>query len=401
MLETVVASTVVYNKEVQPFLRKNFTFPVDLMNEATGIVAGMKAAGVPIYLSQLGREMDPFDILAVNTYLEIEYFTYRGIDPTNQRKSPTPTTLPGGAQASKPACTQFVVWQGETASGSLLAGRNMDGELDIFKVTVSHLLVFAIEPSLQHGERKKLVNVMWPGFIGSLSGVNEDGIYSMMNYGSTGPGMLIRDTVPLPWTEKVVLVNTSLAEATPDQVLAKLNKFKSAAGGLCGTGCIVTYARPYTPGNNTPQQAPPAFFYEGDYSGGLMRLAGDTLFPFSTTAIMASNHFIEYGVNPTTGPSFNFGEPVGLDSLWRYTAGANAVDAFNRTGRHIDEDGMVRLLQTVAEGTTEHSILYIPSTTNNNDHVIRIAAANMQPRAWDGPFMPWDTFKFGQLFLSH
>ena len=77
-----------------------------------------------------------------------------------------------------------------SVDGGTIAGRNMDGEIDFRKVTVTHLLVFAVDPGAAAGRR--YVSIMGPGFIGTYSGFNEDGLYMMANAGCGGRA----DTLP-------------------------------------------------------------------------------------------------------------------------------------------------------------------------------------------------------------
>jgi hypothetical protein len=48
------------------------------------------------------------------------------------------------------SCTQFACWGERTAGtdvqGGTIAGRNMDGEIDLRRVTVSHFVLFATAP---------------------------------------------------------------------------------------------------------------------------------------------------------------------------------------------------------------------------------------------------------------
>lgn len=53
----------------------------------------------------------------------------------------------------------------------------MDGECDVRKVTVSHFLLFAVDPA--EPGYKRWFSAMWPGFVGTISGINEEGLYSM------------------------------------------------------------------------------------------------------------------------------------------------------------------------------------------------------------------------------
>ena len=82
-------------------------------------------------------------------------------------------------EATAGECTQFACWGPATAGsdvdGGTVVGRNMDGECDSRKVTVTHLILLAIDPSPppaggappdngttpERGGRR-LVSVLWP-----------------------------------------------------------------------------------------------------------------------------------------------------------------------------------------------------------------------------------------------
>lgn len=107
-----------------------------------GIIAGMIDSGVSMYLPLMGRDFDIEDLHFVNSYMEI-------------------LTMDEIKKPPEVACTQVLFWgnstkgkldginsnrEGSDVNGGLIAGRNMDGDVDTRKVTVTHLLGFAHEP---------------------------------------------------------------------------------------------------------------------------------------------------------------------------------------------------------------------------------------------------------------
>jgi len=112
-------------------------------------------------------------------------------------------------------CSQFVAWGAQTHSQQTIAARNMDGEIEPRKITVSHLTMFLIDPSpeeiaqgtqpklficarirIAYLGRKRYVSIMWPGFIGTLTGINEYGLYGMMDTGHTYDGPAVHNLRP-------------------------------------------------------------------------------------------------------------------------------------------------------------------------------------------------------------
>jgi len=73
---------------INTFIKTNFTQEKNEMyNEINGILEGMKGANIDIFLKQLNRSMNVYDLYALNAYIEVEYFTTRGINP-NKKKIP-------------------------------------------------------------------------------------------------------------------------------------------------------------------------------------------------------------------------------------------------------------------------------------------------------------------------
>jgi hypothetical protein len=371
VLEDSWQSAARYEAEFAPFLESHFAYDPGYVAEVDAVVEGMKASGMDMRVEWLGREFRRVDLLAVNAYVE-----RRAAQP-----SPAATSSLDG-----PACTQFAFWgeatQGSELAGGLIAGRNMDGEVDLRKVTVSHFLLFAVDPS--EPGRRRWVSAMWPGFVGTITGINEEGLYAMENAGGTGPGPVVDGLTPCSWVQRNILENAG-AESTPESVGRAIDAFRSPGGGTFGAGSIILWAVPYR------GQPAPAFVAEGDRFGNVVRKPGDAA-PTHPFAIMAANHFLSYGVDPDR-PGLYFGKEASFSSLWRYEAGMNTVEAWMRQKKPLGTEEMRRLLQTVAHGTTEHSVIF-----RANEMTLDVAVDDLAADLWDAPYQRWVTFSFEELF---
>jgi len=158
---------------------------------------------------------------------------------------------------------------------------------------------------------------MWPGFLGTLSSVNEDGVHAMMNTGMTAQNKTSGFT-PVSWILRQVISVVDSNSATPSNILDIINQYKSLGGGPSWTGTVFFFAKPYQP--VYPPNAPPAFVYEGSRFGGVMRLPGQYS-PYQPNCVMATNHFLAYGVDPYN-TDIVFGQQISFSSKSRYWTGA-------------------------------------------------------------------------------
>jgi len=354
-----------YQEIFVPFLESRLNCPPEFLQECDAVIKGMKASGTDMRLEGLGRDFNLTDLLAINAYIE--------------RRAAYPVGQPS-------SCTQFAFWGAQTErselKGGLIAARNMDGECDIRKVTVSHFLLFAVDPS--EPGHKRWFSAMWPGFVGTISGINEDGLYSMENAGSTGPGPVVGGIVPCSWVQRYVLEKEA-GNSTPESILKTMQALECEGGGITAPGSIILWAVPYR------KQDAPAFVYEGDRFGGAIRTPTDVR-PVDPTNIMASNHHRVYGYDPDR-PGHSFGRPLSFSSRWRYEVGMNTLEAWSREGRPLGIAEAKRLLQMVSHGTTEHSVIFLA-----NERRIMIAIDDLKTDMWDAPYMPWAEFQFDELF---
>ncbi len=401
-----------YQEEFVPFLESNFDYDPEYLAEVDAVIRGMEASEMEMGVQWLGRDFQRVDLLAINAYIERR--AARPSPPADPRPLPAPAPEPSPAtdarswtrsapvqgawesggwtlpsappEAAGPACSQFAFWgdatRGTELDGGLIAGRNMDGEVDLRKVTVSHFLVFAVDPE-QEG-RRRWVSTMWPGFVGTISGVNEDGLYSMENAGGTGPGPVVDGLTPCTWVQRHIL-ETAGAESTPASVGADINGFRSAGGGAFGAGSVILWAVPYR------GQPAPAFVSEGDRFGTAVRTPGEVA-PTRPWDIVATNHYMTYGVDPSR-PGFYFGKPASFSSLWRYEVGMNTLEAWGRQEKPLGTEEMRRLLQSAAHGTTEYSVIF-----RANEMTLEVAVDDLATDMWDAPYQEWATFHFEDLF---
>lgn len=365
LLEDSWRSPKRYETVFVPFLEHRLSVPEEYMVECKAVIRGMKAAGTDMFVPALGRDFSLTDLLAINAYIE--------------RRATVPGPVPS-------TCSQFAFWGplsgvGENGGG-LVAARNMDGECDIRKVTVSHFLLFAIDPAEQG--QKRWVSAMWPGFVGTISGINEEGVYSMENAGGSGPGPIPGKVVPCAFIQRNLLEHSG-AEITPEQVMDRMSAFAGTGGGITAAGSIILWASPYR------GQPAPAFVFEGSRTGSAIRKPWEKA-PENPYDIMATNHHLVLGYNPEQ-PNYSLGVPVSLSSLWRYEAGKEKLKAWERQNKLLDIESAKELLQTVAHGTTEYSVIF-----SANEMKILIAVDDLKTDLWDAPYQPWITYSFEELF---
>jgi uncharacterized protein (DUF2141 family) len=367
IIEDVWQSAKNYTDIYIPFLETHFKIPPEYDKESQALIQGMKDSGIDMHIESLGRDFDQIDLLAINAYIE--------------RRAAFPVSSPS-------SCTQFAFWgdftQGNTLQGGLVAARNMDGECDVRKVTVSHFLIFAVDSS--EPDHKRWISFMWPGFIGTISGINEDGLYSMENAGGTGPGEVKGNITPCSWVQRDIL-EREIQTITPSTILKEMNRFKCDGGGVTAPGSIILWVMPFQGQEN------PAFVYEGDRFGGKLRCPEEVR-PTHPHNIMASNHHKVYGFDPSQ-PHLSFGKRISFSSLWRYEAGMNEMEAWARQKKALGIPEAKRLLQIVSHGSTEYSVIF-----SANQMRIWVAVDDLQTNLWDAPYLEWKEYPFEQLFMD-
>jgi hypothetical protein len=386
LLETNMGnSTAWYNTFSQWWLNNQFV-PEAYAQEVTGMLDGMKRASgdffFSLYVDELSRDFDITDIYVINAYLEAT--------PGNSALTPGPFV----GSPKKPACSQFVIW-GKNQAGTI-AGRNMDGECDPAPsfITTNDFIVMAVAGD----EEKRFISFMWPGHIGGLSLINEDGLFLMLNCGSMGFGPVVKNLTGIEVFMRTVVSTMSAADASPAGIKAITDQFKSAGGGISGAGSVIVFARPST--NRSSNEDPPGFVLETDRFGSVLRVPNSD----EPSFVAQTNHFIKYGVNTSSDPSsdplspwLNFGLPIvepGVSSFWRLEAILEHMRSRKRVGLAADLSDAQSILQRASHGSTEHSVGFSPDTLTFSIGVARPEITG----AWDAPYESWHTFTFEEIF---
>ncbi|HJW30708.1 MAG TPA: C45 family autoproteolytic acyltransferase/hydrolase, partial [Saprospiraceae bacterium] len=128
------------------------TWRSEYLEEINGMVAGMVASGKNIYVPKLSRNVDARDIRAFNLILEYV------------------------------SCSSLGVWGNGTANGETLLGRNLDFFVDSKGNLTNYQMIVTLEPAVG---RKKVI-WGWAGMVGIHSGMTEDGVSLMINFGDGG-----------------------------------------------------------------------------------------------------------------------------------------------------------------------------------------------------------------------
>jgi hypothetical protein len=384
-----------------------FHYPVDYLHEIQGILCGMQArTDCDLFLYELNRPFDLIDLLAMNSYIERE--TAQPDPRTTETKSTITNT--NNKPTNEPNCSQVVVWNNLTADKRIITGRNMDGECDIRRVTVSTTLLFAVNSS-DASKQYRYINLAWPGMVGTLSGVNETGLYCMANAGLSQIGGQIKGLTPTTYVAIHVLrtvdgrlatkndVKAAFEAFAPDFTLNHDSKvwptepaFSELIGPVWGPGNVLVLTTQSTEGGD-------AFVLEGDRYGGRIRTAMQAP-PYIPDCIMATNHFHLYGFTPSSDDyNQNFGSRVGFSSQHRYESMRHRLEMqFRTTGKvvHLNVEDVRSLLQSACEGRTEHAIEVELESNGNITLHIHLAASEFG--MWYAPYEHARTIRFEELF---
>ena len=69
------------------------------------------------------------------------------------------------------------------------------------------------------------------------------------------------------------------------------------------------------------------------------------------------------------------------------------LEAWSRQRKSLGLEEAIRLLEQVAHGTTEYSVIFLA-----NERRIFIAVDDLKADLWDAPCMKWARFDFDELF---
>lgn len=153
-----------------------FTVPDEFQEYAAGIIAGASDT-VSLWSTVYGRELDALDICITSSVPDLSAMV----------------------DMQGPMCSSVSAWgdatmNDDTLLGSAAVSRNLDYYIDTDGLILTASCLFVFDPA----DGQDWISVGFPGFMGSLSGMNEAGINATLNMGNhQGTSQTSPDFVPI------------------------------------------------------------------------------------------------------------------------------------------------------------------------------------------------------------
>lgn len=126
-------------------------YPAPVQQELQGLWQGLIDSKVDLQMPELERAFDYTDLLVANA---LDVFGLMG-------------------------CSSFTLWGEQVEGGGVLSARNFDWPL-----TGPHLLEHTILLVQHPSEGRATASVTWPGFVGTVTGISDDGMAAFLHVGS-------------------------------------------------------------------------------------------------------------------------------------------------------------------------------------------------------------------------
>jgi len=288
-----------YETVIRREIRERFDFPDEVREEVAGMLSGLQArlgdAGLATFL---GRPIDQTDLLAVQA-------------------------LPDWYPI---ACSSFVAW-GRLSPGGPVAGRNLD--FFVHPVLLdNHIIIVNARSGAGDAAQRAWATITWPGLVGALTGINEDGTVAFIHDANARLGQAPKGCLPRMLAARRIL-ELAGADAPATDALALLKKTPTRWGGLI-----------FVAGARAGEVKGAAGCLERDGRGTSLRLAGDDPVVRGVEAFACTNHF---RVRDTPQP------------CERYAAFAEQFSMARAEGAIIDEAFALATMKDVAQPITLQS----------------------------------------------
>jgi hypothetical protein len=281
-----------------------FKIPSSIETEMRGMMAGIEIrAGGLIEVPAMKRPLRYEDLVMANVMGELSHF--------------------------RMACSSFAAWGPMTADGDTLSGRNYEWPL-CESLLNRRVVVVRVPP--KGSARLGTVNVYFPGLLGIITGMNEEGV-TLSTHDSTN----CTPTVRYDFTPNTLLYRELLETAHAETLVGDAARLFGSCYTVTGNSPVLT--RPYT------GREPAAFAFEHDAC--LDDGNGFTVREPVGSFFTCTNRYYKRGTASK------------LAACWRY-------DKLNKqlkeTGK-VDIDKAWKLLESVAlEGTaTYHRVIFEPN----------------------------------------
>ena len=227
-----------------------FGIPDRFIEELQGIIDGVRAAGVSLYIDELGREADVLDLVVANSIADLSSFM----------------------------CSSVSAWgdatQNSELGGNLAIVRNLDWGgspwADDGMALVKHSMVLVEIP--ESDEYQPFVSITFPGFIGCLSCFNEAGVGAFQNQGDYDPHL-----EDISGTKEYLPINLAIREGIEardydgDSVQTVLDVLEAIEDNKRVGSYLIHVVQPY----GGKDAADPAIVVESHLAGAVVRYAFD------------------------------------------------------------------------------------------------------------------------------
>ena len=331
-----------YN-DFQNYQEENIVWSSQYLDEINGMQAGMLASGKNLYVQSLGRNINAEDIKTFNLTVEFDVL-----------------------------CSSYGVWGNASVDGNVILAKTTDYDFDSQGNAVNHQVLITYEPL----NAPNFVSVSWPGMIGVIAGMNEEGVSIMVNLSLNGQKA---DSGPAYGSLAVfrnILENTNQANYLT-QPLAIVNSLDEYSPFILQIGS------PYKGIDN------PVYYLDDSFGNNIIRYSDD--FDPDYDHIIGTNHFLIASNPPPSGST--------VDRYNRIKDGL--VELYNTGDGKVDRIEALSVIDSVAEGGTEFGTLH-SVTIRPNEMELDVSFATME----DGVFtkatdLTWQTYSWTSLFPNH
>jgi len=376
VLEFFIGSISVYEKDVLPFLRKHFGGMKGYDSAFEMMLQGMRDRGSGLTSRLLNRDVTVDDLKAANAYYAMQKYISRDKHTSYE-------------DSVKSLCSAAAVWgeltEGPELSGSLIHGKNMDGEIDLRKITVNGALIIAEEPA-EGG--KKFISIDWAPFLGRFNPMNEDGLSLLPHASESILNAKATNLTAHALRYREVIENC----ATINEAIVFWGK-ADRTSRLCG-GFNTAISEPYKPGTNVP----PAVTIESDSYGFAVRGPMD-FEPKSPHSIITTNNFFLYqGERPEAVRRAGGYHSTVLPRNHRYRDIMKLIETYDLENTPVGSAEMINLLRAAStseqyQGMTEYSFISYP-----NEKAFAVAKEDLRQKILDASFSRFTSFTFEEIF---
>ncbi len=312
-----------YEKVIRPEVAGRFAFPKEVREEIAGMFRGIRArlprAGLATHL---GRPLDELDLLAMQAMPDWHPF----------------------------ACSSFVAW-GRLAPDGPLVGRNLD--FFVHPVLLeNHMLIV----NARSGEKRAWVSLGWPGLVGALTGMNEDGVVAFIHDANAPMLESQEDMLPRMLALRAILERAGRARPAADAT-ELLRDVPTRWGGLI-----------FVAGPRAEEIEGAVGVLERDARGTTLRTAQQDPVAEGVPAFACTNHF-RVRARPA--------------SCERYDTIVRRLGGLSREGRALDFKTAFGLLHDVRQRITMQSFVA-------NLRTRWISLRLLRPRPEDSPRVDFD-----------